>query len=132
MGRCVICKTIFKGRADKKFCSVSCKNTFHLKLAKASENYTHKVDKILHRNHRILMVLMGKSLLQLKISRVDLVKKNFNFDFITGFYLNSQGKTYHYVYEFAWMEFSTQEIMVVRTARMEVSGDNLTPDAEPS
>ena len=34
--------------------------------------------------------------------------------YITHYYKNSQGKTYNYVYDFAWMEFSDNEILIVR------------------
>ncbi len=117
MGRCVICKEIFKGRSDKKFCSVGCKNNYHAKLQKASDDYTTRIDKLLHRNHKILMVIMGKSTQQKKVSRAELVKVNFNFDYVTGYYQNSQNKIYHYVYDFAWMAFSSQEILIVRNQK---------------
>ena len=114
MGKCLICKTAFRGRSDKKFCSISCKNSYHLQLKKANESFTDQIDKMLHRNREILLEIMGKEGKQKIISKFEMEKKGFLFRYITGYYINTQGKQYHYVYDFAWMEFSTQEVMIVR------------------
>ncbi|MEM7371786.1 MAG: hypothetical protein AAF587_24435 [Bacteroidota bacterium] len=41
-------------------------------------------------------------------------KKKFNFNYYTGSYVNSCGKQYYYVYDFAWMEFSDQEVLIFK------------------
>jgi hypothetical protein len=46
--------------------------------------------------------------------RMILTKSKFRFEFHTGHYLNKQGKTYWLIYDYAWMEFSDQKILVVR------------------
>jgi hypothetical protein len=114
MGKCLICKAPFKGRADKKFCSIDCKNSYHLQLKKANELATAKVDLLLHRNREILLETLGKDGKQKILSKIELEKKGFVFRYITGYYTNSQGKQYHYVYDFAWMEFTSQEVLIVR------------------
>lgn len=60
---------------------------------------------------------MGEKRNKMTIARLELAKMGFNFDYITGIYANRQGKAYHNVYDFAWMEFSTQEILIVRGKR---------------
>ncbi|MBP7184901.1 MAG: hypothetical protein KBA06_05295 [Saprospiraceae bacterium] len=112
--RCPICKKNIVGRSDKKFCSSKCKNFFHTSLNHVNEVATQKIDKILHRNRKILLTLLGKKEVQKVISRIELDKMNFNFDYFTGNYVNAQGKTYNYVYDFAWMIFSTQDILIIR------------------
>ena len=57
---------------------------------------------------------MGKKAVQKKIPRIELERRKFNFSYITHYIVNSQGKVYHYVYDFAWMAFSDDQIMIVR------------------
>ena len=112
--KCKFCKTPFTGRKDKIFCSANCKAVYHNRLNAATLKATFKTDKILHRNRSILLEVMGKNLRQKKVDRDFLAKKNFRFEYMTGYYKNAQGKQYHLMYDFAWMEFKTGEILVIR------------------
>ena len=114
MKKCKICKLKFKGRTDKLFCSVACKSFYHRELRKATKYITIDIDAVLHRNRSILLEILGKHKIQIKINRILLVKKNFNFKYITHFYINKYGKMYHQVYDIAWMEFSDDEILIVK------------------
>jgi len=112
--KCKICEKQLKGRNDKRFCSIECKNYYHTKLRKITYTNTKDLDKILHRNRAILLELLGKNTYQKKLKRLTLARKRFNFKYITHFNKNKQGKIYHHVYDFAWMEFSDDEILIVR------------------
>ncbi|MFB9055631.1 hypothetical protein ACFFU9_02660 [Mariniflexile ostreae] len=111
---CKICKTPLKGRSDKMFCSATCKAYYHNKLKEVTNRATLDTDKILHRNRSILLEIMGKNATQITVLKTVLEKKNFKFNYITGFYENAQQKRYHIVYDFAWMHFKTGEILIVR------------------
>lgn len=103
------------GRSDKKFCSVKCKNDYNYRMRKATKSATAQIDAILHRNREILEQLMSsQTKKKLMIDRLELERWGFNFNYITGIYKNSQGKLYHYVYDYAWMAFSKQEVMIVK------------------
>ncbi len=117
--QCKICKTKLVGRSDKKFCSVQCKNTYHAKLAAVTLDAAKKIDNILHRNRSILLELLGKHNKMLKIPRLALDAKRFNFTYHTHIYVNAQQKTYHFVYDIAWMEFSDSEVMILRKKTIE-------------
>ena len=111
---CKLCKEPITGRADKIFCSVKCKSTYAHKL-NATNNYaTGRIDTILHRNRTILLELLGKNKTQKKVSRDLLDKKKFHFSYITHYHINSQNKMVHYVYEFSWLVFSNQEVLIRR------------------
>ncbi len=112
--KCKICKKSIVGRVDKIFCSVACKNEYHVKLKRVNKAATKKVDLILHRNRSILLEIVGKNTRQKKVARMLLDRKKFNYKYMTGYYINSKGKTYNYIYDFAWMEFSDNEILIVR------------------
>tara|TARA_R110002124_G_scaffold138576_6_gene302330 strand:- start:286755 stop:287129 length:375 start_codon:yes stop_codon:yes gene_type:complete len=112
--KCKICSKKLYGRKDKIFCSVRCKNYYHVNLRRVTNIAAKEIDLILHRNRSILLEIMGKNLSQKKIPRVILEKKKFRFNYLTHLYTNSKGKTYHWVYDFGWMSFSTDEILIVR------------------
>jgi len=114
MGKCKICSKEVSDRTDKKFCSIKCKNYYHINLRKVTHKAVKQVDVILHRNRSILLEILGKNKVQLKVERIILDKKKFNFKYHTHFQVNSAGKMYLYVYDFAWMEFSDNEVMIVR------------------
>ncbi|NJL76582.1 MAG: hypothetical protein HC892_17760 [Saprospiraceae bacterium] len=111
---CIQCGQKMTGRADKKYCSDDCKNKYHQTYQTGAKSEVAQVDKILHRNRQILATIMGEKRNKFTLARLDLDAMGFNFKYITGIYTNSQGKLYHYVYDFAWMEFSSQEVMIVR------------------
>ena len=111
---CKMCQNPVIGRSDKKFCSVHCKTEYHQKLRQVTAIEVRDINKILSRNRSILLELMGKNDVQKKISRLELDRKKFNYKYHTHFYINSQGKTYFYVYDFSWMEFSDNEILIIR------------------
>ena len=112
--KCKICSKVFVGRKDKIFCSVKCKNYYHVNLRKATAIVVKELDIILHRNRSILLEIMGKKKTQCKVARVVLEKKKFRFKYHTHQNINSKGKIYHYLYDFAWMEFSNDEVMIVK------------------
>ena len=107
-------KNIIVGRSDKIFCSLKCKNKYHKKLRNATLNVAQKIDLLLHRNRSILLEIMGKKQQKLKVKRFILEKKKFRFKYHTHFHINSSGKMYKYIYDFAWMEFSDDEILIIR------------------
>ena len=57
---------------------------------------------------------MGKTGKQKKVERAILDSKKFHFTYITHYHINAQGKTVHYVYDFSWMIFSDQEVLIKR------------------
>lgn len=113
-GNCIMCKKALRGRADKKFCGVGCKSEYHSKLRKNTNAATLGIDKILHRNRSILQELLGKNKSKIKVPLIKLEERKFNFNYITKYLVNSQGKTFNYVYDFSWMTFSSNEILITR------------------
>ncbi|MBK9981066.1 MAG: hypothetical protein IPP15_01345 [Saprospiraceae bacterium] len=111
--KCLHCGKPVKGRTDKKFCSILCKNNFNYEQRTRTKSDVKTIDDILHRNRIILSTLMGDSRKE-TFDRMLLLKAKFRFDFHTGHYLNKEGKTYWLIYDYAWMEFSDQKILVIR------------------
>ncbi len=114
MKKCKICSKKVQGRADKIFCSVRCKNYYHTNLRRVTKISAVDIDRILHRNRSILLEIMGTKSVKKKVKRLKLENKKFRFKYGTHFHINKSGKMYHHVYDFAWMEFSDDEVLIIR------------------
>lgn len=113
--KCRYCKAKMKGRADKLYCNTACKNAYNYEKKRVGSAAVRAIDKILHANHKVMeRIFEGEKRKHFNMSKIALSKMGFNFSYHTGIYINSKGKIYHYIYDYAWMEFSNQEIMVVR------------------
>ena len=117
MPKCKICSKMINGRSDKKFCSVKCKNYYHTNLRRVNENEVKvkEIDTILHRNRSILLEILSKTGRQKKVPRIVLDRMNFNYTYYTHTIINSVGKTFFYVYDLAYMTFSDNEVLIVRS-----------------
>jgi hypothetical protein len=111
-GNCRICKKVFIGRKGKMYCSPACKAIYHQKLNVVTEEATRDIDKILHRNRKTLLEIMGKASAIKRVDRALLDNKKFNWHFITHTHINSQGKIVNYVYDYSYIIFSDQEVLI--------------------
>jgi hypothetical protein len=106
-----------KGRSDKKFCSLACKNTHAISMRRNTRDAVAEIDGYLHRNREILATLMGESS-KTELDRLVLNRTGFKYEYHTGTYMNKEGKMYRLVYDYAWMDFSDQKILIVRKKRV--------------
>ncbi|HRI01260.1 MAG TPA: hypothetical protein PK006_09440 [Saprospiraceae bacterium] len=110
---CIFCKATLQGRSDKKFCSINCKNQYNYALRQTTKDEVKEIDAYLHRNREILSVIMG-NYKKLLTQKVVLERAGFRFEYMTGIYHNKENKRFHYVYDYAWAEFTNQELMLVK------------------
>ncbi len=115
--QCDHCNKEMQGRSDKRFCCLECKNRHAAERRSSTRDAVAEVDKWLHRNRDILLTLMGNSTKE-QFDRAVLTRTGFKYEFHTGTYLNKEGKMYRLIYDFAWMEFSDQKILVIRKKSM--------------
>lgn len=113
--KCLACTHEVIGRVDKIFCSQKCKNYYHKKLRYKSVKAAIRINEYLKRNHGILLEILGKNLTQKKVYRNVLEDKKFRFKYHTHTHTNSKGKVMHYIYNLGWMEFSDDEVLIVRS-----------------
>ena len=117
MGKeCQQCGKPLHGRTDKKFCDSACKNAFNFAQRRDTRDAVKEIDGYLHRNREILAMLMGESRKEM-FDRALLTRAKFRWEYMTGLYKNKEGKWYHLVYDYAWMEFSTQQVLVIGKSR---------------
>jgi predicted nucleic acid-binding Zn ribbon protein len=108
---CPICKKKIIGRSDKKFCSLTCKSIYYKRLRDATQKETERIDKLLHRNHSILLETL-KHNDKIKITKDKLEDKGFQFKYCTGVYYNQQNKLCFYVYDFMWYELKDRRVYI--------------------
>ena len=109
-----MCNVPVTGRSDKIFCSSNCKTEYHYKLRNATAKEIIEINKILARNRSILLEIIGKNLIQKKVPRLILDMKKFNYKYHTHYFKNIQGKTLFYCYDIAWMDFSDNEVLIIK------------------
>lgn len=104
-------KPIF-GRADKKFCSDSCRNSYNNKLHQEDLNYMRSVNSILRKNWKILKDLnkSGKT----TTHREKLLKNGYDFNYCTNTYTTKAGDMYRFCYEQGIKELDNGFILIVR------------------
>jgi len=123
---CKQCGNPFRGRPDKKYCSVKCKNLYNHQRRARTRSQVERIDAFLHRNREILEELMEGRGNKLIIDRRKLDRMGFRYSYLTGFYYNKEGKMYRNVYDYAYMEFSDQKILIVRRRVNQVGGQKFS------
>ena len=102
-GECLFCAGRFRGRLDKKFCNEHCRNAYHNDRNRVHFNHVVKViNDILKKNRTILEKLQISEYEVIEISKAQLLKKGFEFEFSTRRIESPNGRTYHFCYEFAY------------------------------
>lgn len=110
---CLECGGVLRGRIDKKYCSDHCRNAFNNKLNKDSKNLLRNINNRLRKNYRILdsfPLTDGKT----KTTRMRLIDKGFDFEFITNLYTTKKGSTYYFVYDLGYLPLDNDYYMIVK------------------
>lgn len=96
--KCPECGEKIIGRADKKFCSDQCRNTYNNRLNSDASNTVRNINNILRKNRRILQELnkqSGKTM----VTKDILLSNGFNFTYNTHTYTTKKGVNYYFCYE---------------------------------
>jgi len=94
---CPECGDKIIGRADKKFCSDSCRNSYNNKFNKDSKNLVRTINNRLRKNYRILEALNPKE--KTKTTKAKLSAAGFDFNYFTSTYTTKAGTIYYFVYD---------------------------------
>lgn len=97
MKTCLECGAEIRGRADKKFCDDSCRNTYNNRQSKDITNLMRNVNRVLSKNRKILVELNPNG--KMRISKEKLIARGFSFNHFTGIYETREGRRYYYVYD---------------------------------
>jgi predicted nucleic acid-binding Zn ribbon protein len=113
MKNCLQCGVEIKGRADKKFCDDSCRNSYNNKVTQNITNLMRNVNRTLSKNRRVLAELNPNG--KMRVSREKLLAKGFSFGYFTGIYETKEGRRYYYVYDqgYFFIDESEQQLALV-------------------
>lgn len=100
--RCLNCGEPIYGRADKKFCSDACRNSYHYEQKQTVSDVVKKTNAILARNYKTLSALNDKG--KTSVTRKQLIDRSFDFKVFTGIYTTKTGSTYYLVYDQAYLK----------------------------
>lgn len=109
---CPVCENKILGRADKKFCSDYCRNTYNNNLNKDSKNLVRNVNNLLRKNYRILNELNPKD--KTKTTKNRLVAKGFDFNYFTSIYVTKTGNTYYFIYDQGYLPLDNDFYALVK------------------
>ena len=125
---CIDCGESLNGRADKKFCSDICRNSFNNKLNSDTNNYVRNINNVLRKNRRILMELNPEEKVTVHMDK--LAEKGFLFSFYTHIYRTRKGDDYYFCYEYGYIRHSTNMVTIVtRRPQGDKVSDKITTDA---
>ena len=118
---CIDCGESLNGRADKKFCSDICRNSFNNKLNSDNNNYVRNINNVLRKNRRILGELNPEEKITIHVDK--LTEKGFLFSYYTHVHRTRKGDDYYFCYEYGYIRHSTNMVTIV-TRRP--AGDKVT------
>ena len=95
--KCLYCGEPIIGRADKRFCSDSCRNAYHNERNRESNQIIRRINRILKKNRQILSELNPDN--KTRVHKNTLIKKGFRFEYFTSAHTTKKGDTYYYVYD---------------------------------
>ncbi|MDX9704289.1 MAG: hypothetical protein RBT46_01095 [Weeksellaceae bacterium] len=111
---CTECGDKIIGRADKKFCNDSCRNTYNNRQNKDSSNLMKKINRQLRINYNIVSALNFKEN-KVKLKRQALQDLHFNFDYFTHLKIYKNGSEYRFLYNIGYRFLDDDWILIVKT-----------------
>lgn len=110
--KCLDCGDTLIGRADKKFCSDQCRNSYNNRQNSDANNLVRKINHILRKNRRILEGLTphGKA----KVHKDKLTQAGFQFQYLTHTYTTQTGNVYHFCYEYGYLSLPDGYMALVK------------------
>lgn len=109
---CPACGETIRGRADKKFCSDSCRNAFNNKVNSDVTNHVRNINNILRKNRKILEELIPKE--TAKTTKSKLSQKGFDFQYFTNTYTTKKGVAYYFCYEYGYLPIENDYYFLVK------------------
>jgi predicted nucleic acid-binding Zn ribbon protein len=107
---CLICHTPFLGRADKRFCSDSCRAAFHNSKQDVRHALISRVNQQLLINHKTLLSFLNDDPFPV-IDKQALLQKGFDAQYHTSRRVIS-GKVYYFCYDVGYTVVNPEQVML--------------------
>lgn len=111
---CLYCNEPLRGRADKKFCDASCRNSYNNEKNSDANNLVRNINNKLRKNRRILKDLIPENEDKKKFPKSFLENKGFDFNYFTQLYTTRKEKQYFFIYEYGYLDFGDGWVLVVK------------------
>lgn len=111
---CLFCGEVLKGRADKKFCDSSCRNSYNNEKNSDSSRIMRNINRRLRQNRTILAEILPENEEMKKVQKEFLRKKGFIFQYFTHIYTTKKGKNYIFVYDMGYLDLGDDWFLIVR------------------
>ncbi|WP_339611305.1 hypothetical protein [uncultured Planktosalinus sp.] len=110
--KCLECGDKVRGRADKKFCCDTCRNSYNNKFKKDSKNLVRNTNNTLRKNYRILEDLNPED--KTKTTREKMLSKGFDFNYFTSIYTTKAGTVYYFIYDQGYLPLENDFYALVK------------------
>ena len=110
--KCPECSKSIRGRADKKFCSAICRNTYHNRKNGHATRVVRKINGVLRKNRSILVQFAPQS--THRVSGRQLISMGFDFNYYTNKVTSDDGKAYFYCYDLGYVREGKDEYKLVQ------------------
>ena len=109
---CLECGDILRGRADQKFCNDQCRSAYNNRQFSETNILVRNINRFLRKNYAILTLLSptDKSM----VSKADLTRHGFDFDYFTGIYTTRTNRVYYFCYDRGYAELENNKLILVR------------------
>ena len=108
---CIECGETMSGRADKKFCSDVCRNSYNNKVNSDANNYMRNINHVLRKNRRTLSELCIAEKITVPVEK--LTANGFLFSYYTHSYRTRKGDTYYFCYEYGYIRHQSDMVTIV-------------------
>jgi hypothetical protein len=111
--QCRYCGKPVRGRSDKLYCDVNCKNAFHNLTHQQDRRDVLQIDRILKHNRKILKDVLGDRL-KAQVPRAELIQQGLQFEFHTHQQKHSRNRSVTCCYEFGYVCLGEKKMLIVR------------------
>ena len=113
INNCMECNKTLRGRADKKFCTSSCRNSYHNRKKGYSTQMVRDINRVLRKNRKIL--LQSNPYGKTQISKKQLSARGFDFNYYTNTLQDLTGDQYYFCYDQGYiMEENDRYLLIDR------------------
>jgi hypothetical protein len=116
--KCLECKKVIFGRADKKFCGDMCRSSYHNQNIQNGKSTVKNINSVLRNNRKIILHLM-KNIPELEVSELTLKELGFKFDFCTNVQMSKNAIPCINCYEFSYYKTENKTYRILREPNFE-------------
>ena len=110
---CRFCGKPVRGRSDKLYCDVTCKNGFHNLAQREDRRDVQHIDRILKHNRKVLKSILGTRP-KAKVHKAELIRRGLQFDFHTHVQMHAKRENVTCCYEYGYLSLGGEKTLVVK------------------